>query len=98
MSGTQEDPTSGNVPSDVADDINAPGAATDAPRVNPTAIFQRGETPVSSFTENDKLLYGSFPDLFFLGNGAHKGANSDFKHYLCQADGRFAKDDFLYNI
>jgi hypothetical protein len=72
----------------------APGVRTAPLRL----VVPRSEHPVNEFTDNDVLLYGAFPHLFFTGRGLPDGgrlAPTDIHHLLFQFHNRFAMDEVL---
>ena len=60
----------------------------------PIIPIRRAKEPVNEFLENDKLFLGSYPLLFFLGEGWKGSGSADktfINHLLYQHDGRFAQ-------
>lgn len=60
----------------------------------PITVRKISNVPINEFTENDRLILGSFPHLFILGCGVPKSSSSSKKlhsHYLNQFTGAMAK-------
>ena len=72
------------------------------PIISSTLQVPVQQVPVNEFGQNNDLYYGSFPDLFLLGEGLRKGPMSslnqrELDHMLLHYDGRFAKrPQFLF--
>ena len=62
----------------------------------------RSKEPVNEFTDNKRLLYGSFPHLFMLGRGLSRDAgvsDAEIDHFLHHYTNKFAQDQrFLFTL